>query len=242
MESVNKRVILISLILAVFTTGLVYLYIKSVTTVTETVEYINVYVAAKTLPAQHMVTEQDIKVSKVTREYLSSKAVLNPADIIGKRVMDRIIEGEQILWDRLAEEEELAPAFRLPHGKRAVALNVNEQTAVGYLIKPGDMVDVIGNFGNPDISRTIIQNVQVIATGQYMQGDEGKPGEAHKTVTLSVSPQEAEKISFITEFASIRLVLRNIEDESNINTDGIIREDLTGSKGIEKNIITEIAP
>lgn len=61
MESVNKRVIIISLVLAIFTTSLVYLYIQKATAKTEVTEYINVYVAATTLPAKHLITEADIK-------------------------------------------------------------------------------------------------------------------------------------------------------------------------------------
>lgn len=227
MESVNKRVILISLILAVFTTGLVYLYIKKSTTKPEVTEYINVYVAASTLPAKHLITEADIKQSRVTREYLSAQAVLNKADIIGKRLKDRVIEGEQILRDRLVEEEDMTLAFNLPVGKRAVAVNVNEQIGVGFLIKPGDRVDVIANFtaageDQPDYSKIVIQNVQVLALSKDMGTSEQAPTEPPKTVTLAVSPEEAEKLSFVSEFASIRLALRNIEDDKKVDTDGVV--------------------
>lgn len=237
MESVNKRVILISMILAVFTSGLVYLYIKKSTTQPEVTEYINVYVAATTLPAKHLMTEADIKQTRVTREYLSPKAVMNAADIVGKRLKDRVIEGEQILRDRLVEEEDLTLAFNLPAGKRAMAVNVNEQIGVGYLIKPGDMVDVIANFAGSgeqetDFTKTVIQNVRVLALSKDMGSSEQSAQEPPKTVTLAVSPEEAEKLSFATEFASIRLSLRNIEDDKNVNTDGVIKKDLTGDKGL----------
>ncbi|MFZ5989752.1 MAG: Flp pilus assembly protein CpaB [Bacillota bacterium] len=236
MESVNRRVILISLILAVFTTGLVYLYIKKATTKPEVIEYINVYVAAKTMPAKHLIAEADIKQSRVTKEYLSSQAVLNKADIIGKRLKDRVIEGEQILRDRLVEEEDLTLTYSLPKGKRAVAVNVNDQIGVAYLIKPGDMVDVIANFtgstNEPDFTKTVIQNVQVLALGQDMGAEEKKQAEPPKTVTLAVSPEEAEKLSFVTEFATIRLALRNVEDDANVNTDGVIKKDMAGQKGL----------
>jgi len=235
MESVNKRVIIISLVLAIFTTGLVYLYIRKSTAKAEVTEYINVYVAAKTLPAKHLITEADIKMSKVTREYLSPQAVLNEADIIGKRLKDRVIEGEQILRDRLVEDKDLTLAFNLPAGKRAIAINVSEQIAVGYLIKTGDTVDVIANFSGadnePDMTRIIIQNVTVLALGRNMgsagENSQGVPN----TVTLAVSPEEAEKLSFVSEFETLRLILRNIEDEETVKTDGVIKKEMTGAKG-----------
>ncbi|NLP13769.1 MAG: Flp pilus assembly protein CpaB [Clostridium sp.] len=237
MESVNKRVIIISLVLAIFTTSLVYLYIQKATAKTEVTEYINVYVAATTLPAKHLITEADIKKSRVTREYLSPQAVLNEADIIGKRLKDRVIEGEQILRDRLVDDKDLTLAFNLPVGKRAMAVNVSEQIAVGYLIKPGDTVDVIANFSGannePNMTKIVIQNVTVLAVGKNMGSAEEKSQELPNTVTLAVTPQDAEKLSFVSEFESIRLILRNIEDEKTVNTDGVIKKDMTGIKGAQ---------
>ncbi len=245
MESVNKRVIVISLVLAIFTTGLVYLYIQKATVKAEVTEYINVYVAAKTLPAKHLITEADIKVSRVTREYLSPQAVLNEADIIGKRLKDRVIEGEQILRDRLVEDKDLTLAFNLPVGKRAIAINVSEQIAVGYLIKPGDTVDVIANFSGednePNMTKIVIQNVTVLAIGKNMGSAEENSQEIPNTVTLAVSPEDAEKLSFVSEFETLRLILRNIEDEKIVNTDGVIKKDMTGTKGME-NALPAVEP
>ncbi|HPD00408.1 MAG TPA: Flp pilus assembly protein CpaB, partial [Acetivibrio sp.] len=244
-ESVNKRVIVISLVLAIFTTGLVYLYIQKATVKAEVTEYINVYVAAKTLPAKHLITEADIKVSRVTREYLSPQAVLNEADIIGKRLKDRVIEGEQILRDRLVEDKDLTLAFNLPVGKRAIAINVSEQIAVGYLIKPGDTVDVIANFSGednePNMTKIVIQNVTVLAIGKNMGSAEENSQEIPNTVTLAVSPEDAEKLSFVSEFETLRLILRNIEDEKIVNTDGVIKKDMTGTKGME-NALPAVEP
>jgi len=83
--------------MALFTSFLIYIYIKKATTKVDVVEYINVYIAAKTLPPRHKIADTDLKQVKVTRDYLNVKAVLNKDDIIGKRLKDSIIEGEQIL-------------------------------------------------------------------------------------------------------------------------------------------------
>lgn len=244
MESVNKKVILIAIILALFTTFLVYIYIQKSTVKPEVVEYINVYVAAKTLPAKHKITNQDIKQAKVTREYLNSRAILNKSDIVGKRLKDSVIEGEQILSERLVEEGKGTLSFSIPEGMRAVSINVNEQIAVSNLLRPGDFVDVVASFEReevesavaktvfPRITKIIVQNVQILAISQDQLITEEKLKEAPKTLTLAVKVQDVEKLVYASEYAVLRLVLRPVEDEKNVNTPGTIREDMVPAKGV----------
>lgn len=244
MESVNRKVILIAVVLALFTSFLVYVYIKKATTKPDVVEYISVYVAAKTLPPKYKITDADIKQVKVTREYLNSKAVLNKADIVGKKLKDSIIEGEQILRDRLAEEGKVTLAYKIPEGKRAVSINVNEQLNVSNLVRPGDIVDVIASFDKeevedatiktvyPRITKTIVQRVEILAIGQEQTILDEKIKEPPQTITLAVTPQDAEKIVYASEYAVLRLALRPVDDEKDVNTPGIVRGDLAPNKGV----------
>lgn len=246
MESVNKRVILVAIVMAFFTTFLIYIYIRKATTQPDVIEYINVYVAAKTLAPRTKIAETDLKQIKVTKEYLNAKAVLNKADIVGKRLRDSIIEGEQILGDRLVDESNMELAFTLPEGKRAVSINVNEQTEVADLLRPGDYVDVIGSFQKveeedklnkyviPEITKIVLQNVMVLALGQETAIEvDAKKTELPKTVTLAVTPAEAEKLVYVSEFAVLRLALRAIDDHKDVSTPGIIKSDIVPEKGIK---------
>lgn len=244
MESVNKRVMVFAVILALLTSFLVYIYIKKATTKPEVVEYINVYVAAKTLPARHKITENDLKQVKVTREYLNSNAVLNKADIVGKRLKDSVIEGEQILRDRLVNEDNLTLAYKVPEGKRAVSINVNERVSVSNMIRPGDRVDVLASFDReeqeeessvkvyPRVTTTLIQNVEVLAMGQDMTIKADKIAEPPKTVTLAVSPEDAEKLVYASEYAVICLALRRVDDSEIEKSNGTLREDVVPNRGI----------
>lgn len=230
MGSVNKRVILIALILALFSSFLIYVYIKKATTAPDMTEYADVFVAARTMPSKHMITEADIKTVKVSRNYIHPKAILNKGDIVGKASIDSIIEGEQILSDRLVDGNNSALAFNIPEGKRAVSINVNEQTQVANLIMPGDFVDVIVSFNKEDISpaitKTVIQNIEVLALGQQQIISDKKPAELPKTVTLAVSLQEAEKLVYASEFGVLRLALRRVNDKSITNTTGAVKVNL----------------
>lgn len=244
MEPVNKKAVFIAAILALLTTFLVFMYINKATTSTETIEYLNVYVASKTLPAKHLITDEDIDVMKVANEYINPQAVLNKADIIGKRLKDRVIKGEQILKDRLVGEGNLALAFSIPDGKRAVSINVNEQIAVGNHIRPGDYVDIIVTFQSkemednttkyvlPPVSKIVIQNVQVLALGQNQTIETEKIAEPPSTVTLAVTPQEAEQLVFCSDFGVITLALRPAGDTQIVSTPGAIRDDIAPKRGV----------
>ncbi|MCX7745537.1 MAG: Flp pilus assembly protein CpaB [Clostridia bacterium] len=243
MESVNKKVILIAIMMAVLTAFLVFVYIQKATTSPETESYTEVFVAAKTLPAKHLITENDIKQDKVLSKLLNLKAVQNKADIVGKRVKDSIIEGEQILSDRLVDENKMILSYMLPEGKRALSINVNEQIEVANLLRPGDAVDVLVSFDREEVddgttktvfprtSKTLLQNIEVLALGQEQEVEDTKDKELPKTVTLAVSPEDAEKLTFASEYGVLRLALRPADDKKTIDSKGITRADIS-NKGV----------
>jgi len=243
MESVNKKIIFIAVIMALITTFLVYFYINNMTTKPQLhVEKISVFVAAKTLPAKHKITDGDIKEEMVTKEYLNQKAVQSKNEILDKLVKDTIIEGEQILVDRLVSDSKTDLVYNVPEGKRAVSINVNEQIEVANLIRPGDYVDIIASFEKeevedknnkvvyPRMSKTVLQNLLILALGQEQMIVEDKLPEMPRTVTLAVSLEEAEKLVFITEYATIRMTLRPVGDSSDVKTQGATRNDLATDK------------
>jgi len=152
MESVNKKVILIAIFMALVTTMLVYFYISNSTTTHEAaVPKISVFVASKTLPPKHKITQGDIRQERVAKEYLNSKAVQSENEILGKLVKDTIIEGEQILKDRLVSDNKNDLVYNVPEGKRAVSMNVNEQIEVSNLLRPGDYVDIIASCEKEEV-------------------------------------------------------------------------------------------
>lgn len=244
MESVNKKVIIIALILSLFTSLLIYIYVNKATVKPAAVENTStVYVAAKTMPPKYKITEADIKQLSVSKEMINSRAVLDKAAILGKRLKETVIEGEQIILDRLADDKNTSLSFAITEGMRAVSINVNEQTDVANLIRPGDFVDVVASFEKeevekldtktvyPRITKIIIQKVEILAFGQSMSASDEAPKEAPKTVTLAVSPQDVEKLVYASEYAILRLALRGTDDKADVNTSGIIREDSVPSKG-----------
>jgi pilus assembly protein CpaB len=244
METVNRKIIIISLILSLLTAGLVYYYVSNASAKPVHIEYANVYVAVKTMPAKYKITDSDIKPAKVQKELLNSRAVFNKSDIVGKRLKDSVIEGEQIITDRLADDSKTSLSYNIPAGKRAVSIDVKEQTDVADLIRPGDFVDVIASFEKEEtdqgtnktvyarITKIIIQNIKVLALGQDTNITEDKLKDPSKTVTLALEPKDVEKLVYASEYGVLRLALRAAGDDSSYGSQGTIRDDITTGKGV----------
>ena len=245
MESVNKKVIFITLILTIVTSLLIYAYISKATTKAEvTVEYAEVLVAASTLSPKHIITEIDIKLIKIEKNRVNIKALTNKADIVGKRVRESILADEQIVPERLMDEKKSALSFSMPEGMRALSININEQSFVSYLIRPGDYIDIIASFELetieeastitifPRITKTVIQNLQVLALSQNTVVTGEKVTEIPKTVTLAVTPQDAEKLVYASQYATLTMVLRHADDHEIIKSDGVNRKDVASTKGM----------
>lgn len=146
---------------------------------------------------------------------------------------------------RLINEDNMSLSYHIQKGMRAISINISEQVSVANLLRPGDYVDVIASFEEeeekiseemskvfPKISKVILQNVQVLALGQDLVLSADKLSEAPSTVTLAVGKEDMEKFVYISQFATLRLALRSVDDTSKIDTQGIIRSDMTGSKGV----------
>lgn len=245
MESVNKKVIFITLILTIFTSLLIYVYItKSTTKTAVAVEYVNTYVAVKDLPPKYKITDADVKLMKIKKDELNLKALTMKTDIVGKRVKESIIAGEQIVKERLIDDAKATLSSNMPEGMRAVSINVQEQTIVSNLLRPGDFVDVVASFEQeavektdtkevyPRITKIVLQNVEVLSLGQDTMIVDEKVKEMPKTITLAISPKDVEKFIYITEYAVIRLVLRHTGDNDTVGTNGAMREDVVPKRGV----------
>ncbi len=244
MEKANKKIIVIALFLSLVTALLIYVYISGRKTEAPKAEYTTVYVAAKTMPARYKIRKADLKQVKIAENLLNSSAITDANEIIGKLTTDSIIAGEQIIRDRLADEEDGILSYTLPEGTRAISLNVNEQINVNSLMRPGDFVDVIASFEKeeedngqvikvyPSITKTILQNVKVLALGQDMTLPADKITEMPVTVTLAIKEKDVESFVFASEYGKVRLALRRVGDDAQTDSPGIAREDVSGTTGV----------
>jgi pilus assembly protein CpaB len=107
----------------------------------------------------------------------------------------------------------------LPPGSRAIAIPVTTGGASTGLLYPGDRVDVIltQNFKGEgttmtrrSVSETVVENLRVLAIDAFDAKAPAAGGSFGRTVTLEVTPEQAEKINVATELGKLSLTLRSV--------------------------------
>ena len=150
--------------------------------------------------------------------------------VIGKVNRVKILANEPILESRLAGEG-AGLTVRLEAGKRAIATRVDEIIGVSGFIVPDDRVDIIltttpiGGNADAKISKIVMQNKRVLSVAQSTEQKDGKPQLA-RSITLEVTPQEAERLSLASTEGQIAMTLRGLGDDTAVTTVGANKRDL----------------
>ena len=127
-----------------------------------------------------------------------------------RRARSVIREGELVLEGRVSDfGEKVTIVQSLAEGHRAMAIEVDEETAVGGFVTPGDFVDVLLTHGRGETLRavTILQNVRVIGVDQDADQRSDAP-EVARTVTVEVSPEEGQRLALAQQAGTLSLSLR----------------------------------
>ena len=192
----------------------------------------DIVVAAKEIPPGAAITPDMVKVSPYLKASAPPGSFTSPQQVQGKIVTTTISAGEPIIALRLGEKAGL-PVMLTP-GHRAVAVRVNEFVGVSGFIAPNDRVDVIvhikppamGNTEAAELAKTVLQNKRVLSVAQTLEErKDGKPQPA-SSITLELTPDEAEKLSVASLQGEIVLSLRPVQDEKFVNTQGNTVRDL----------------
>lgn len=229
----SKKLFVLAVILSILVAGSVYLYLDHLQKTLDPRVYKEVVVAKENIPANTRVTLSMLEKKRLPSEYRHEEAVEDTSVVIGKITEVPIYKGEQVLKSRLVgtDSNRGGLSYRVPVGYRAVAVQVNEVSGVGYNLRPGDKVDVLATMdfkvGGQEITQTsiILQNIQVLALGRNLEKN-GSSEKEIKTVTLAVGPLEARPLVLASERGSIRLLLRSPVDEKRESIPAMRVEDL----------------
>jgi pilus assembly protein CpaB len=155
-------------------------------------------------------------------------AFVKREEVVGRGVISSFVKNEPILPAKLASKEAgsgLPPV--IPEGMRAVSVRVNEVIGVAGYVLPGTHVDVLATASptnNPSdtTSKVVLANVQVLTAGTRIEQNQkdGKPVQV-TVVTMSVTPEQAERLALASTEGKIQLALRNPLDQTAPATPGI---------------------
>ncbi len=182
-------------------------------------------VAAKPLPVGATIKPGDVKVIKVPAAHFPSGGVSRVEEVLDRPVVSNILMDEPVHLGRLAERGSglgLAPI--IPPGMRAVSIRVDQVVGVSGFVLPGMRVDVLLTGSPPSgegkVTVTVLQNIQVLSAGQAIEPDARGHAMNATTVTLLVTPQQAEILTLAANEGRLQLVLRNGTDQQLTQTEG----------------------
>ena len=204
-------------------------------------------VASKAIAAGATITADDVKVVNVPTALFVTSALTEAAPAVGQATRVAIAQGEPITAEKLGSAAKSSGLNSVvPSGKRAMALKVEQATAVGGLLLPGDHIDIVAVFG--DRVSTVLQNIEILAVAQEAQkpiasSDSGNsntttsgqvPSDAKTspnagTLTLAVDPDQAELLAGVQQRADqIYTTLRRFGDQSTPGVPGVDLSTITG--------------
>jgi pilus assembly protein CpaB len=159
-------------------------------------------------------------------------------DAEGRAVITPLVANEMILESKLAPKEAGAGLqATIPEGMRALSVAVNDVIGVAGFVIPGTSVDVLvtgqipgaTQSGAQNVTRTILEDVRVLAAGQKIEQDrDGKP-QTVPVVTLLVSPKDAATLTMASTEGKIQLALRNTIDSKTPAPAPVLQAVLFGS-------------
>jgi pilus assembly protein CpaB len=188
---------------------------------------VGVVVATEDIPFGSTIRPDQVSLSAWPKDRYP-KDVLTDVNAASGRVARReFVRGEPIVESKLLTSAANVGtlSLKIPQGMRAFTVRVNEVVGVGGFIVPDSRVDVVLTTESPErqrgrISKIILEDIRVLAAGQKIDQKSEDPV-AVSTVTLAVTPEEAEKLALAGADGSIHLVLRNFADSDKVKTVGV---------------------
>ena len=147
------------------------------------------------------------------------------AEVYGAALRIALATGDPIRRDRIVK-----PADRdflqvvLSPGARAITIPVATGGASTGLLSPGDRVDVVltqtfkndPSLARRSVSETVVQSLRVLAVDAADAKLTGASSGFGRTVTLEVTPEQAEKINVATELGKLSLTLRSMSSDGGV--------------------------
>lgn len=222
-----KVKIILSILLAIMISGLTYSYLKSNNADTKVV------VAIQDIPEHVWINDNMIKEVSIRnheRVVLASDSITSKASLLYAISKNKIEKGKPINNQDvfkgskeylrsihiIREDDQVNLSYFITNNKRIVAVKVDEQGSVNFMLKSGDYVDVIYTSGDGEgsFSSTILKHIEVHDVQEVLEKDK-KNSLSGQNVLLLVSPQQAVVLNYAKRTGKIDLSLnpQNGDDE-----------------------------
>jgi len=174
----------------------------------------SVVVATVEIPFGQLVEAQQVTTVRMPMDTIPDDAFTSSDQAVGKIATFDILRGDIVRGARLSEHLGGSTlASLIAPDKRAISVRVDDVVGVGGFLLPGNRVDVLATrqangAGNNAVSRTILENLRVLAVDQTAGTDKTQPVVV-RAVTLEMTAAEAESLVTAQTEGKLQLALRN---------------------------------
>ncbi|MBC5828989.1 MAG: Flp pilus assembly protein CpaB [Candidatus Eremiobacteraeota bacterium] len=210
-----------------------------------------VLIANADIPARTKLTPAMVHVVSRPSDTVDPNAMTSVNSVNGQISFITIPANSTMTSSIVGRPQSLALPVRLRTGMRAMTIPVDMVKSVAGLIEAGDYVDVVavpprGPDAQPK-AFTIMRDIEVLAVGSQLEnaaatpapmaaGSEGDP----RTVTLQVSPRQAELLALADMNSTLRLALRSPQEPARSQrAEALVFDD---QQSQTKNVSPPVAP
>jgi pilus assembly protein CpaB len=221
---------MVAIVLFVATTTYINRYLQSlkapVSTTVEPLLVAPVVVAAEDLPVGIMIQQHQVRTISWPAEALPLDAAASPEEIVGALTTASIVTNEPVLPNKyVVDDDHSLMSLKIPRGMRAVSIRVDAVSGISGFVTPGTKVDVITVMETTHVDGgrgafTLLEDIDVLAIAQEMDTRDAEP-KVVSTVTLLVTPDQAERLALAGRGGSLQLSLRSYRDRYPTGTSGV---------------------
>ncbi|MBN2104599.1 Flp pilus assembly protein CpaB [bacterium] len=241
-----RSIIIVALVLSGAVTYGLYQYMENqkVTSEEKDEGYKNVILANVHLPIGTKIEESNVRRIAWPAKLLPKDHYSEISQVVGRVMKAEAFPGDVIIESKLAPiGSEGGFSSIIPPGMRALTVEVNTYVGVGGFILPNTRVDVlvtVASYSDKDeaSTRIILENIKVLAVDQTFQRKGDDPVTV-QTVTLLVTPDQAEKLVLASTEGKLQLTLRNDSDNAQMTTSGVQLKELVAKKTTINRRITK---
>lgn len=219
MKLTNRTVIILALILSIAAAGVSFMYISGSFGSAGTL--VPVVTSAQDIPMNTTVTKEMLVIKDIPEKYAHPEAYRTVEQAVGKTSKVQILKDEQVLPNIVAAKDKPGNRFsyHISDKQRAITMPVNEVTGVGGFPVVGDRVDILltRDSAGTTYTSTMFQFKEILATGNMTVPTEDGKQKVVPTITLSLTPAEAQQITLAENTGRLKYTLRPPVDKE-INT------------------------
>ena len=210
-----------------------------------------VAVAAANINLGEALTAQHVRLMSWPKDSVPVGTLGSVAEAEGRIALTSIVVGEPLLDAKLAPKLAgggILPML-VPENLRGVTIKVDDAVRESGFVSPNSRVDVVVSIADRQgtaerTGKVILQNVPVLAAGQSVEMRGNKPVPV-TTVTLALTPEQAERLAVAQTEGRLMLATRNLGDNRVVETPGTNVKKLLGTSSAppqKQPTSTRVAP